>query len=477
MKRVIALLAVLVLTIVTTVPTGAAQTEQHTIRIQEETAMLIQGYPMPTSSVANSARAGETVTVSGSGYPYKILAVQGFSAATGETLFWNNSETFTMPNEDINIKIYWATEGNAEELAVYSINVTTRDSYDSIFPNLNLSVNKESAHRGDEITVTAKDGNDSTLYLGHIDVYDTEGNFLFSKDNNHTDNTISFLMPASNIEIKAVIPYTGDPIRAYTVQIQDPEFIDGIQLKTDQDTNVFVQHTPVTITYEYTNEESKRYNVRILGLDIFNINGELLTSVDGDTFTMLDEDVVVKVHAEVTPVYRIFKDVDQTTPHYSAIEWAKNKGITKGYSDGTFRQAKKCSRGDMVMFLWNMNGKPAPKSSAKTPFRDVPKSHAYYKAILWAYQKGITKGYSDGTFKIDRAVTRGEAVRFLWNLKGQPNPGTTQNPFKDLSKNYTHYKAVLWAYRKGITKGYGDGTFRAGSNATRGEAVEFLRRF
>lgn len=35
----------------------------------------------------------------------------------------------------------------------------------------------------------------------------------------------------------------------------------------------------------------------ILGLDIFSTNGELLTSVDGDTFTMLDEDVVVKVYA------------------------------------------------------------------------------------------------------------------------------------------------------------------------------------
>lgn len=76
----------------------------------------------------------------------------------------------------------------------------------------------------------------------------------------------------------------------------------------------------------------------ILGLDIFSTNGELLTSVDGDTFTMLDEDVVVKVYAggndrtcKITstprPVSRIFKDVDKTTPHYSAFKWAKNKGL------------------------------------------------------------------------------------------------------------------------------------------------------
>lgn len=486
MKRFTALVTALVLTISLVVPAGAAQLEQHTIQIQEEESVLIHGYPEPTASVASSARAGETVTVEGSGYPYKILAVQGFSSASGETLFWNDAETFTMPDEDINIKIYWMADGNAADLALYSLNVTAGKDYESVFPNLDLSVNTESAHRHDEITVTAMEGSSGSLYLNHLDIYDTEGNYLFRENNDNRDNTISFPMPESDIEIKAFIAYTAEPIRAYTVQIESPEYLDGIRLKKVPDNDVFVPRTPVKITYEYTTEESKKYRVIIHGLDIFDLNGELLTSVEGDTFTMLDEDVVVKAHIGVlvdpvtvtpTPSPKIFKDVDTSTPHYAAIEWAKNKGITKGYSDGTFRPAQNCTRGDMVMFIWSMNGRPAPKSAAKSPFSDVPKSHVYYKAVLWAYQKGITKGYSDGTFKVDKAVTRGEAVRFLWNLKGQPKPGITKNPFKDLSQSYTHYKAVLWAYQKGITKGYKDGTFRAGNNATRGEVVEFLRRF
>lgn len=52
-----------------------------------------------------------------------------------------------------------------------------------------------------------------------------------------------------------------------------------------------------------------------------------------------------------------------------------------------------------------------------------------------------------------------------------------KNPFSDVPKSPACYKAILWTHGKGIAKGYSDGTFRAGNNATKGEVVEFLRRF
>ena len=68
--------------------------------------------------------------------------------------------------------------------------------------------------------------------------------------------------------------------------------------------------------------------------------------------------------------------------------------------------------------------------------KDVPKNHAFYKAILWGAQNGITKGYSDGTFGINRNVTRGACMMFLWRLKGQPKPTTVwKSPFKDVPKD------------------------------------------
>ena len=178
----------------------------------------------------------------------------------------------------------------------------------------------------------------------------------------------------------------------------------------------------------------------------------------------------------------IFIDVrDPSHAYYNAIYWASENGITKGYADGTFGINRSCTRGEMVMFLWRYAGQPLPKKILKSPFKDVPSSHTFYKAILWAYQNGITKGYPDGTFGIDRNVTRGESMMFLWRLKGKPEPmPALKSPFSDVPKNHTFYKAILWGYQKKVTTGYTSGpkkgTFGINENCTRGQIVTFLYR-
>ena len=180
--------------------------------------------------------------------------------------------------------------------------------------------------------------------------------------------------------------------------------------------------------------------------------------------------------------HKRFSDVlDPLHPYFKAIYWAANAGITKGYSDGTFGINRNCTRGEMMMFLWRYAGTPEPKAVSKSPFKDVPKTHTFYKAILWGSQKGITKGYSDGTFGINRNVSRGECMMFLWRLKGKPEPkAVSVSPFKDVPKTHTFYKAILWGYQKKVTTGYtsGDkkGTFGINENCTRGQIVTFLYR-
>ena len=176
--------------------------------------------------------------------------------------------------------------------------------------------------------------------------------------------------------------------------------------------------------------------------------------------------------------YLLFTDVqDPSNPYYKAIYWAASNGITKGYSDNTFGINKTCTRGEAVMFLWRLMGKPEPKAQAKSPFSDVSKTHAFYKAILWASQKGITKGFGDGTFGINKKCTRGQIMMFIWRVKGMPAPKTAaKSPFKDVPKTHVFYKAILWGSQKGITKGFADGTFGVDKNCTRGQIVTFLYR-
>jgi len=178
----------------------------------------------------------------------------------------------------------------------------------------------------------------------------------------------------------------------------------------------------------------------------------------------------------------VFTDVqDPNHAFYKAIYWAADAGITKGYPDGTFGIDRSCTRGEMIMFLWRYAGKPAVKALSKSPFKDVPKNHAFYNAIIWASQKGITKGYPDGTFGINRNVSRGECMMFLWRLKGKPAPkAVSVSPFKDVPKNHAFYNAILWGAQKKITNGYTSGpkkgTFGINENCTRGAIVTFLYR-
>lgn len=174
-----------------------------------------------------------------------------------------------------------------------------------------------------------------------------------------------------------------------------------------------------------------------------------------------------------------FSDVrNMSQDYYVSICWAGNYGVSKGFADGTFRSGKTCTRGEAMMFIWKMMGKPAPKYVSKSPFRDIASTHAYYPAVLWGWQKGVTKGYSDGTFGVNKSCTRGQVMKFLWNLKGRPYEGVTaRSPFADITSAHPYYKAVAWGANAGITKGYSDGTFGTNRPVTRGQIVTFLYRY
>ena len=183
---------------------------------------------------------------------------------------------------------------------------------------------------------------------------------------------------------------------------------------------------------------------------------------------------------------KLFTDVlNPSHPYYKAIYWAAQKGITKGYSDGSFGIDLPCTRGHAVMFLWRMAGCPEPKPVSKSPFSDVPMTHTFFKAVLWAQQKGITKGYTSGPnkgkFGINDTCTRGQIMMFIWRYKGQPKPKpVSKSPFSDVPMNHPFYQAILWGSQKGVTNGYTDGPnkgkFGVNDNCTRGQIVTFLYR-
>ena len=100
---------------------------------------------------------------------------------------------------------------------------------------------------------------------------------------------------------------------------------------------------------------------------------------------------------------------------YKAVLWAVEKGITDGVSATSFAPNAGCTRGQVVTFLWRAEGKPA--AGGKNPFADVKASDYFYQPVLWAVQKGITDGVSATSFAPDKTCTRGQIVTFLYRDK------------------------------------------------------------
>ena len=174
-----------------------------------------------------------------------------------------------------------------------------------------------------------------------------------------------------------------------------------------------------------------------------------------------------------------FIDVKASDFFYEPVKWAVNNKITNGTSSTTFSPYKNCNRAEIVTFLWRAAGTPEP-TVTRNPFTDVNsvRDASYYKAILWASQKGITAGSTATTFSPYQECTRSQIVTFLYRYAGKPS-GYYSNPFKDVSSvnEASYYNAILWAVGKGITQGTSTTTFSPYASCTRGEAVTFLYRY
>lgn len=138
-----------------------------------------------------------------------------------------------------------------------------------------------------------------------------------------------------------------------------------------------------------------------------------------------------------------FYDVPENSYFFEAVCWAKEKGYVTGVNEDYFKPEKDISRADLCTILWRMKDKPEVDSV--NPFKDVKESDYYYKAILWANAKGITKG-SGSSFRPTAPCTRAEAITFLYRLCGAPDMDRTVIPYIDVATSAYYYDAVRWGH-------------------------------
>lgn len=169
-----------------------------------------------------------------------------------------------------------------------------------------------------------------------------------------------------------------------------------------------------------------------------------------------------------------FDDVVIGSYYYDAVAWAAKNNITNGISATMFGPNNACTRAQIVTFLWRSAGSPEPASSLN-PFTDVDSGAYYYKAVLWAVEKGITTGVTATTFAPNATCTRAQAVTFLYRSKGTP-AASGVGSFTDVPDGAYYANAVAWAVKANVTTGTSATTFSPNNNCTRAQIVTFLYR-
>ena len=142
-----------------------------------------------------------------------------------------------------------------------------------------------------------------------------------------------------------------------------------------------------------------------------------------------------------------------------------------GFPDGTFKPGKEVSRAEAVRMFVKLvnNGAELPKNPT-TKFKDANNSW-YSDEINFAANKGFIKGYSDGTFRPNQAITRAEFAQMIAVFVKDGYPGTGE--LKDV-KGHWASDAINELYGNKNIKGYDDGTFKPDQKLTRAEAVTIL---
>lgn len=168
-----------------------------------------------------------------------------------------------------------------------------------------------------------------------------------------------------------------------------------------------------------------------------------------------------------------FDDVKSGAFYFDAVQWAVENGITNGTGKNTFSPNNVCSRYQIVMFLWRAAGQPEAKAAVS--FADVKPGDIFYEAVQWAVERGITKGTSSTSFSPFAPCTRGQIVTFLYRSAGSPKVSGACN-FSDVSSGSFCRDAVIWASSEGITNGTSAGRFSPNEGCTRAQVVTFLYR-
>ncbi|HIW33749.1 MAG TPA: cadherin-like beta sandwich domain-containing protein [Candidatus Paenibacillus intestinavium] len=147
-----------------------------------------------------------------------------------------------------------------------------------------------------------------------------------------------------------------------------------------------------------------------------------------------------------------------------------------GYPDGTFKPERGLSRAELAAVLNRIIPIDTSVSTDVPKLNDLTKRFWASNTIDIALQQGWLKGYTDGTFKAEKFVTRAELAQVIYNIKASDWGLVSGNAsFKDIEGHWgaTAIKALA---SQGLITGDKNGNFRPNDAITRAEAVTIFNK-
>ena len=155
-------------------------------------------------------------------------------------------------------------------------------------------------------------------------------------------------------------------------------------------------------------------------------------------------------------------------------DWVE-KGLARGYNDGTFKPDKSITRAEFITLVNKAFGFT---KKSQINFKDVSTADWYSEEIAKAAAEGYITGYEDGTIKPGNEITRQEVAVILSKImKLKTDETKATDKFKDASRIPAWSKPYIdTIVRNGYIGGYPDGTIQPSRSISRAESIIMLDR-
>ena len=415
-----------------------------------------------TASASHAkAAAGTEITLTATpntGYHFKEWEVIN----GGVTI---KDDKFLMPNDNVEIKAIFEKDASPAPTE-FTITVKTDG-------NGTASASYAKAIVGTEIILTATP---NTGY--HFKEWQVINGGVTIKDD-------KFLMPDTNVEIKAIFEKDAPPAPTEFIVTFDgnggtpsvgsmtttdrkltslpsasrsgsysfygwyTEKSGGTKITTD---TVFHTNATVYAHWTYTGGGGGGYNppVTYYTLRFETGGGSDIPSVQGTYNTYIDL-------TKYVPTWR----------GHAFIGWYSERSLTNKVS-GVYLTK------DMTVYAgWRVDENPGTDVN---PFTDISEKDWFYGDVMFVYENGLMLGTSKTLFSPHGTVMRGMMATILWRMEGSPVP-KGKNSFTDVEAGKWYADAITWTAENGIFAGYGKDKFGPDDPITREQLAAIFYRY